>query len=176
MHEGTNTALSQKRYPTMALLQPSVDLSQSLLTISHNIGGTGTRKLEVNLEDNALIACRPSNVCGEMVQVERYTDIKVSGFFTDALGVPCTLARFPRSGYERLSQIRQSSGQAHNPELSDQRSIALSNESPILLVSRSSVNRLNENIKQTGGVGEDSIRRLLPWQHCDCRRTWPWSA
>lgn len=162
VHEGTNTALSQKRYPTMALLQPSVDLSRSLLTISHNVGGTGTRKLQVSLEDDALIGSRPSNVCGEMVQVERYTDFKVSRFFTDALGVPCTLARFPRSGYERLSQIRQRTGQAQRSELSDQRSIALSNESPILLVSRSSVNRLNENIKRTGGVGKtvsaDSFR------------------
>ena len=162
VHEGTNTALSQKRYPRMALLHPFVDLSQRLLTVSHNLSSTGTRKLQLSLQDDVSITSKLSNVCGEMVQVECYADINVSSFFTDALGVACTLARFPRSGYERLSQIRQSTGQIQRSDPIDQRAIALSNESPVLLVSRSSVNRLNEDIKRTGGIGKtvsaDSFR------------------
>ena len=172
VHEGTHVALSQKRNPLMALLFPSIDIDTNTLRVTHNIHGTGTGSLEVPLDEHALrsgqistcdaVTSRTSSVCGETVDVEHYTSAKIAEFFTGALGVPCTLARFPKDGSIRRGQVRapgRSNKQPWNPE---GRPIHLSNESPILLVSRSSVNRLNEEIKQRGGAGKavsaDSFR------------------
>ncbi|RMD44339.1 hypothetical protein DV735_g836, partial [Chaetothyriales sp. CBS 134920] len=113
-----------------------------------------------------VIACeattgRQSSVCGESLQIEHYTSPDVSRFFTEALGIPCTLAKLPRN-LERRATIRQpevncESGQEVSPRL-----MSLSNESPILLISRSSVNKLNEDIKARGRPGKavsaDSFR------------------
>ncbi|PLB39844.1 putative molybdenum cofactor sulfurase protein (HxB) [Aspergillus candidus] len=116
-------------------------------------------------------ASKPSTVCGDRVVVQAYTAPAVSAFFSSFLDVPCTLARFPPlpekmgaggggGGRESALRAAQSgvgsmpgafpdttptsstpnSSQANQP-------ILLSNESPILLISRSSVNRLNEHIK-----------------------------
>jgi molybdenum cofactor sulfurtransferase len=174
VHEGTDVALSQKRFPRMALIRPEVDLQRRLLKVFFTRPDTGDRrKLEISLDSaptrtglvkpcEASIS-KPANVCGEDVDVEVYTSADVSGFFTEALGVPCTLARFPSGGTVRRAKVRVP-GQHGGKQASEiGKSIALSNESPILLVSRSSVNRLNEQIKQSGsGIGKavtaDSFR------------------
>ena len=172
VHEGTHVALSQKRYPRMALLYPSIDIETQTLRITHKIHGGSSKELTISLRDRFLestsistcndVTSKLSTICGESLDVEHYTSPSVSQFFTEALGVPCTLARFPRTGPIRQSQMRApQNGVAETPS----RSIQLSNESPILLISRSSVNRLNEDIKQrndTDGVGKavsaDSFR------------------
>jgi molybdenum cofactor sulfurtransferase len=172
VHEGTHVALSQKRYPRMALLYPSIDLEERRLRVTHNVDGDGVRQLSVGLGDSPLLsrpvsACdavttRASNICGETVDVEYYTAPEVAKFFTDALGVPCTLARFPKSGPVRRGQVRTSGSAVGQHGVAEGRPVQLSNESPILLISRSSVNRLNEEIKHRGGVGKtvsaDSFR------------------
>jgi len=170
VHQGTSVALSQKRYPRMALLQSQIDPSRGLLRISHNIEGTAQKSLDVGLgrfgtSTQKLRTCdryinHESSVCGENVDVQIYTSVHIANFFTEALDVPCTLARYPQ-GALRYSNIRRPASQ-RGLETSQPRSIMLANESPILLVSRSSVNRLNEQIKHNGGVGKavtaDSFR------------------
>lgn len=172
VHEGTHVALSQKRYPRMALLFPSINVEANALEVTHNIHGSGGTCLKVSLLEPSVnpnsvrtcdaVASRTSNVCGETVEVEHYTSMEVSNFFTDALGVPCTLARFPKTGTIRWGQVRAPEAQLKDSIPRKAKAIHLSNESPILLISRSSVNRLNEQIKQRGGVGEavsaDSFR------------------
>ena len=119
-------------------------------------------------------ASKPSTVCGDSVVVQAYTAPAVSAFFSSFLDVPCTLARFPplsektgvaSGGGGRESALRASSqsgigsmpgafpdtttalsSSSPCPSPANQ-PILLSNESPILLISRSSVNRLNELIK-----------------------------
>lgn len=120
-------------------------------------------------------ASKPSTVCGDSVVVQAYTAPAVSAFFSSFLDVPCTLARFPplsektgvaSGGGGRESALRASSqsgigsmpgafpdttttsflSSSPRPSPANQ-PILLSNESPILLISRSSVNRLNELIK-----------------------------
>jgi molybdenum cofactor sulfurtransferase len=167
IHEGTNVALSQKRFPRMALLRPEIDLRRRVLRMTF-----ASRSLEVGLDVNpehtaSINECETTNkstsVCGEDIDVHVYTSSDVASFFTDALGVPCTLARFP-TGTVRQAHVRVP---GHNTPgrvspTATGKSIALANESPILLVSRSSVNRLNEQIKRDGGVGKavaaDSFR------------------
>ena len=170
VHEGTRSSLSQKRYPHMALMQPRFDLQRRLLVITHEIPGTTQNNLEISLDHSPATAsdgskahfCQSSTICGEQVDVELYTATRVTSFFTEALGVPCTLARFPQQGPVRLSRPRGPDGSTPRSLLAAERSIMLSNESPILLVSRSSVNRLNEQIKLSGAVGKavaaDSFR------------------
>ncbi|KIW17617.1 hypothetical protein PV08_04812 [Exophiala spinifera] len=204
VHQGTSAALSQKRYPRMALLRPEIDLTDRVLRVSYvsdNVSAssissstttTTSHILELTLDEESprhhhltsLATCdatttnKSSTVCGDQVDVQVYTAREVSDFFTAALGVPCTLARFPTTGTTRQAQVRVpgrgggsggSGGHHHQQATELGRSIALANESPILLVSRSSVNRLNEQIKQNGpgsrgggGVGKavaaDSFR------------------
>ena len=172
VHEGTHVALSQKRYPRMALLYPSVSIDDNTLRITHNIHGTGAQHLTISLDDGSpragqtnsshAVKCKASSICGETIDVEHYTSSDIVNFFTDALEVPCTLARFPKQGAIRRGQVRGPLPTSRQETGASGRPIHLSNESPILLISRSSVNRLNEEIKQRNGAGRavsaDSFR------------------
>ncbi|KAJ5895103.1 hypothetical protein N7495_006794 [Penicillium taxi] len=173
IHQGTGVALSQKRYPRMALIRPSIDLDRGVLRITCGIL-TDSVSLEISLSWNetSLISTslRPTSnkkttVCGDQVPLHAYTSPVVSAFFSDFLGVPCTLARFSLQSTTRFSRPRRTSRVWRNkfrkfimpgsyppdlpPALRDtcQKPLTLSNEMPILVVSRSSVNRLNETIK-----------------------------
>ncbi|KAI9369771.1 pyridoxal phosphate-dependent transferase [Aspergillus egyptiacus] len=176
VHQGTGVTLSQKRYPRMALIRPTLDLARGVLAITCSDGhSTEGKTLEISLRRegrNSLTASlcqnasRPSTVCGDKVVLQAYTSPAVSSFFTTFLGVPCTLARFPPQSSTR-SCTRFSSPRNRelippaqkptmpgsfpqvpsSPAPPSQNPILLSNESPLLLISRSSVNRLNEAIK-----------------------------
>jgi molybdenum cofactor sulfurtransferase len=172
VHQGTNVALSQKQYPRMALLFPSINLVENELRVTHNIHGTGEETLCIDLDygkgrprtDNRCLttASRASSVCGETIEIEHYASEDIADFFSSALGVPCTLARSSRLEKPRQFQYKPSSVPQSSGHAIGDRPIRLSNESPILLVSRSSVNRLNEDIKNRGGAGQavsaDSFR------------------
>jgi molybdenum cofactor sulfurtransferase len=165
VHQGTCQALSQKKYPRMALLRPTIDLEKRQLRVVHNIHGSGRQQLVVSLDEDpstinpvrlcqAITSLKNSSVCGDAVEIEHYISAEVSSFFTEALGVPCTLGRFPRTAALRQPIIRRQTGDSPINQHDKSRSVALANESPILLISRSSVNRLNEQIKARGGVGK----------------------
>jgi molybdenum cofactor sulfurtransferase len=182
VHQGTGSALSQKRYPRMALLRPSIDLVAGTLRILFLNDNGSTTALRISLDgeesqQNPINVCdavtsRTSSVCGDDVVVQVYDSPEVAAFFTRALDVPCTLARCPPSPDNRVGRLRRPRGHNvayHNLTsltggITDElgKSILLSNESPILLISRSSVNRLNEDIKAAGSKGRtvpaDSFR------------------
>jgi molybdenum cofactor sulfurtransferase len=183
VHQGTGAALSQKRYPKMALIRPSIDLDEGVLRIklvgslkdtapSHEITvplSADPRMFSVEdvyKEANA-------KVCGESIQAKTYRSTDISSFFTQALGVACHLARFPAVGNGTGSMASPRHSKAHLQKHQKARSmqvpgafpdaclstpgtvvskpILLANESPILTISRSSLNRLNELIKAEGG-------------------------
>lgn len=172
VHQGTGAALSQKRYPQMTLLRPTLDLEHNQLRISYGIGAD-ERSIDISLDretaaldDSSLcgsLSAKASSLCGDKVTVHVYTSPEVSSFFTDALKVPCTLARsIPlnfryakarRQPYQNRKQTQVSMPGAFPSRMPDSSTnrILLSNESPILMISRSSVNRLNEQIKEDGG-------------------------
>ncbi|KAH0541638.1 hypothetical protein FGG08_003869, partial [Glutinoglossum americanum] len=207
VHLGTGAALSLKRYPKMALIRPMVDLDNGVLrvrlcgSLSSNLSAipSSTLKLKpyqqpqeeitVPLSANPEYFQKPrttngfksqaSLVCGETVAAHTYTSPLIAGFFSNALGVPCTLARFPAgssggAGTKRYSKARfrgfqglSNGGQsvsygmpgafpsvttaATEAPLPHRRPILLSNESPILMISRSSLNSLNRTISAHGG-------------------------
>jgi len=172
---GTGTALNQKRYPQMALLRPSIDLEQGLLHVTFSGAGASTDNKSISIplsSDPTLFtdfATKPARVCGDSIAAQIYESDAIRNFFTQSLGVDCMLARFPAVGYG-IAATRH--GKAHlQPYQVGQRQktpdtfpnsdvmkndtisppILLSNESPILVISRSSLNRLNEQIKDSGG-------------------------
>lgn len=204
IHQGTGVALSQKRYPRMALIRPYIDLDRGVLRVTCGGAGAEQKSLEISLarDDPDLISTsicqnstkKMSTVCGDRVTVQTYSSPAVSAFFSDFLGIPCTLARFPpdntfQTRYSKPRRRLQGAGwrekiknvvsmpgsfpQDPSPPSSaasssqdrqqdqnqNQNPILLSNESPILLISRSSVNRLNETIKansknKSGGISK----------------------
>ncbi len=172
VHEGTHVALSQKQYPQMAMMYPSVNTEENTLRVTHNIHGSGAQHLTILLDAEIVrpsqsnpcdaVTTKASSICGETVNVEHYTSSNIVNFFTDAIGVPCTLARFPKNGTIREGQVRAPIRNSKQQLKTRGRPIHLSNESPILLISRSSVNRLNEDIKHRAGSGKavsaDSFR------------------
>ncbi|KAL8699061.1 MAG: hypothetical protein Q9224_001577, partial [Gallowayella concinna] len=117
-------------------------------------------------------ACSQSRVCGDSVSAFTYTSPNIAAFFTAALSTPCTLARFPpgpsptrysklrlqRSGPQKLparSKPYQPIPGAFPPTLPSSTPtvtatpILLSNESPILIITRPSLTHLNETIAAT---------------------------
>ncbi|KAL5359085.1 molybdenum cofactor sulfurase [Aspergillus floccosus] len=190
VHQGTGAALNQKRYPRMALIRPYIDLARGALRVVCDETTSEKKTLEISLrrEDADLVttslcqnAAKPSTVCGDQVVVQVYSAPAVSSFFSTFLGVPCTLARFPpqsstryarRSRSSRSSALRRQRPVEKSPmpgsfpsdtplsRTPEPPPILLANESPILLISRSSVNRLNETIKASGkkAVAADVFR------------------
>ncbi|KAJ5724687.1 hypothetical protein N7493_006415 [Penicillium malachiteum] len=186
IHQGTGAALNQKRYPRMALIRPFIDLERGVLRISCGVTSDSV-SLEISLgwEETTLISTslcpnttKRTMVCGDQLSLHAYASPVVSAFFSDFLGVPCTLARFPSQTVNRFSRpprlpnkwkskfrklimpgsfpldlpppVRE---QGRNPLL-------LSNEMPILVVSRSSVNHLNELIKAKGTQGSRASKAV----------------
>ncbi|KAF2730420.1 PLP-dependent transferase [Polyplosphaeria fusca] len=114
-----------------------------------------------------------ARVCGDAIRAKTYKSEDISNFFTHALGVACHLARFPAvgTGPSSNTSARHSKPQLWKPWRQDgirvpgafpdtvplapgngvSTPLLLSNESPILTISRSSLNRLNELIKAGGG-------------------------
>ncbi|KAL5624711.1 hypothetical protein BROUX41_004771 [Berkeleyomyces rouxiae] len=124
VHRGSGQALSQKRYPRMALLKPSLDFDTGVLRIQY-VGPTDGKiitpqNLAVPLSMNpslfksqtSLIGNQPeiiSRICGDTILASVYAAPEINDFFTNILSVPCALARFPPGGQDqamRLSKLR----------------------------------------------------------------------
>ncbi|TGJ78258.1 hypothetical protein E0Z10_g10506 [Xylaria hypoxylon] len=107
VHHGTGLALSQKRYPHMALIRPSIDFSAGQLTVTYYgpLPATVRTEISVPLSVNPELfqpvdtpKAMESRVCGEGISTMIYKSNDVAAFFSDILGVPCALARFPPGG------------------------------------------------------------------------------
>jgi molybdenum cofactor sulfurtransferase len=155
VHQGTGSALSQKRYPRMALIRPQLDFQAGMLVL-RQAGSPEEVKVRLSLDPSYYAADSSrqydTNVCGDVVKARLYISPDVATFLTTAIGVPCTLARFP-SASKTGSSMRHSKSHLRplSQESNTPRPILLSNESPILTINRSSLNRLNEQIKSGGG-------------------------
>ena len=157
VHQGTRKALSQKKYPKMALLRPHIDLEQGLLRVRYH-GSSSTpmdKEIFVPLSADPSVynaisdssSALKSQVCDDKVLMRTYKSARTGDFLTAALGTPCTLARFPPASSG--TSLRYAKPHLHRAGVAN--SLLLSNESPILVISRSSLNRLNEQIKLTDG-------------------------
>lgn len=133
----------------MVFIRPQLDIERGLLLVScHQSPQLGTLQIALDSTPSLLstLKCSASRVCGDQITALTYDTPEIVNFFSSAIGVPCTLARLPPSSTTRnykphLSDVTGQSG----PK------ILLSNESPILVINRASVDRLNEDIGRTGG-------------------------
>jgi molybdenum cofactor sulfurtransferase len=156
IHSGTSVALSQKKYPRMALLRPTLDFSAGLLRISCAAPTKGNSDTEISVPLSADPRCftpgsktsTPTNVCGDTVCSRVYASTGISSFLSSVLGVPCTLARFPANSASRHAKAHLS----NNTKSKDSTPLTFSNESPVLCISRTSLNALNTAIKARGGT------------------------
>lgn len=152
--QSTGVALSQKAHPRMALIQPQLDFQHGVLRICRQ---DSPEQITVPLSKDPSFFSTDmklggTTVCGDKISARIYTAPSIADFFTKAVGVPCTLARFPAATLAN-SSTRHSKAHLHDGTTVGDRPppILLSNESPILTISRSSLNRLNEVIKAKGG-------------------------
>ncbi|KAB5551350.1 pyridoxal phosphate-dependent transferase [Coniochaeta sp. 2T2.1] len=192
MHRGTGQALSQKGHPKMALLRPSLDFKRGELCVRYagKVPPTADIDISVPLSNNPAFLqpalpqrSRSSRVCGDEISAQTYTADTINNFFSDVLGVPCVLARFPPGGQGKSMRHSKAHLQKHqmsrksnsaslpgsfpgppSPPDSDteatRRPILLSNESPILAINMSSLAVLNREIVSKGGkeVSPDVFR------------------
>ncbi|KAK4691318.1 hypothetical protein P7C71_g5654, partial [Lecanoromycetidae sp. Uapishka_2] len=148
----------------MALLRPSLELDNGLLRVRHHgpIPTATPAEISVPLSADPSVYQRAGDstsspctqVCDETIVAQIYASKDIADFFTNIIGTPCTLARFPAAA----AGLSTRHFKAHLNDLGDvpnpanrQRPILLSNESPILTIARSSLNRLNEQIKSKDG-------------------------
>ncbi|KAL1870508.1 hypothetical protein Daus18300_005196 [Diaporthe australafricana] len=123
LHRGSGQALSQKRYPRMALIKPFLDFEAGQLRITYTgrlSNPSQSKTLCVPLSSNPTLFHAPfpssatshrplsSRVCGEEIMTKTYTSTEINDFFTTALDVPCVLARFPPGGQEANKSARHS--------------------------------------------------------------------
>lgn len=195
VHRGSGQALSQKRYTKMALLRPILDFKNGVLRVE-----CGKDFITVPLSANPALfevseRQMPSRVCGEEILPQIYRSTEINNFFSTILGVPCVLARFPPGGhdlgsrsskarvqtYQERQRTRRLPGTFHDmpspPESDTEKPnqqrrgrILLSNESPILMINRASVDALNQDIATQGGspVEETAFRANIVIQpHLD---------
>ena len=157
IHSGTSVALSQKKYPRMALLRPTLDFAAGLLRISCAVPIKDSTVTEISVPLSADPRCftpssktsTPTNVCGDVVSSRVYASPLISSFLSAVLGVPCTLARFPANSASRHAKAHLSNSGTNSKDATP---LAFSNESPVLCISRTSLNALNAAIKARGGT------------------------
>ena len=191
IHQGTRAALSQKRYPRMALFKPTLDIANSRLhirytkpepssdapseiSISLSSDPSYFMTLDSHYDDQSCL----TNLCGDKIDPFVYSSAAITFFFSTHLRVPVFLARFPATRLESpLSRrhvkalsptVAMGSGVSESyldtipgafptpPPSPPARPLLLSNESPILVVSRSSVNQLNKAVEASGGKGVEA--------------------
>lgn len=196
VHQGSGYALSQKRCPKMALLQPVLDFSKGELIVTYR----GDRGRHVPAWISVPLSADPtlfdtthdrqrSRVCGDEISARVYTSEYINDFFSQVLGLPCRLARFPPGGQGASSRLSKAQVQRHqqpkplpkppgsfpdvpSPPDSDTEQqkpgrILLSNESPILMIHSESVVALNKQIVARGGrpVAERAFRANVVLEH-----------
>lgn len=187
VHQGTGQALSQKRHPKMALIRPQLDFERGEMRIrlagelpahlSRKAGISIPLSNQPSLFHPQTFRSRASSVCGEQVQLQTYSSAEINSFFSDVLGVPCMLARFPPGGQGKSRRHAKAHLQKHqvplsthhpqqspkklpllpgsfppsppdsDSEIPPSRRILLSNESPILAITLASVEALNRDIQ-----------------------------
>lgn len=119
----------------MALVQPSVDLDRRLLVVS----APGMSDLRLSLDIAETVAGEViGNVCSDTVTLSP-SDETVDEWFSSFLDVRCTLHRLS-GGASRHTHFDRATASVP---------ILLSNESPFLLISQSSVDQVNEWIAES---------------------------
>ncbi|KAI8866654.1 PLP-dependent transferase, partial [Ramicandelaber brevisporus] len=161
----TGQYLSMKRYPAMTLIQPTIVFSPNSTPhtlpqpLELHVDAPGMPHLVVDIA-NSETALTGTRVCGDSIDVDRYTDGTIHDWFSEFLGVSCMLVRQrPQSRECRLNEQRSSSSEskvtaaetttatatatATTAVAACPISLSLANEAPMLLVNKDSADQVN---------------------------------
>lgn len=160
VHQGTGDVLSQKKCARMACLRPILDFKQGLLRVRYD--GPPPEKPLLSSEVCVPLSRDPGlfdsvesrmhfgqiDVCGDKVEAQVYSSKAAAVWFSRALQVPCRLARFaPTALGKSMRHIKPHLGR-HMSQADGHFPLLLSNESPILAITRASLDKLNADIAQ----------------------------
>ena len=127
VHLGTLRSLSLKLYPNLTFIRPEIRLSKSLLIVKSPMSST---TLSISLDKKSSnVKHAICKVFGDSVNCEIHMNAEVSKFFSNIVGVPCTLARLSSDSPSRY---------AKGNRISLNTPLLLSNESPFLIINKSS--------------------------------------
>ncbi|GAA5895130.1 uncharacterized protein JCM6883_002328 [Sporobolomyces salmoneus] len=168
-------ALSQKKYPRMALIKPAIDLERGTLTVKAKgmddlvlplpeLVGHGTPPLSSASSDgDSHLDFDPKStlLCGDLVTSSRVS-LLADHWFSTFLNLPSVqFRRLPVDSTSRHAHFDSLSTAQPNVPLP----LRLSNESPFLLVTESSVRQVNDWISNstttTGEVHHSAFRPNL---------------
>lgn len=159
VHQGSRAPLSQKKYPRMALIKPSIDLENELLRVQFIDPNSAAIHPELTIplssypSQHRPLGDSKNHISNNTITPNIYTSKSISHFFTTVLETPCTLARHPglSPGVTKSRKVSASEPMPGAFPTPTPPAPLLANQSPILTISRSSLNRLNEQIKATNG-------------------------
>ncbi|GBB97306.1 hypothetical protein RclHR1_02960019 [Rhizophagus clarus] len=143
---GTGNALRQKRLPRMTLICPEIIRDEGLLVVS--APGREPLYIDLSIYPNTVeFSTCSSQVCGDKIQTCIYTSSEINEWFSSFLNVSCRLARHTSIKDNSLLQHRFIKSYFDVPV---NMPLSLSNESPFLIISHSSVNYINKKILEGG--------------------------
>lgn len=151
MNLGNGKALSQKRFPKMALIRPRIDLVARTMNVS--IAGID-QTLTLDLDDESQYAGqeaaegKPVQVCGVETRPRAHKSEQLRILLSNLLGVSCTLAK---QAIDTSRHSKLGSGSEKVP-------LIFSNESPFLLINTASVDEVSGWMQQdTAELGCSSV-------------------
>mmetsp|Transcript_21622 Transcript_21622/g.31560 ORF Transcript_21622/g.31560 Transcript_21622/m.31560 type:complete len:309 (-) Transcript_21622:83-1009(-) len=135
--DSSGAALRLCQYPSMGSIKSSIDMESSTLDIQ----APGKPKLMVNLDfdGSANPMTRQIKVCGNRCRGELWGSPAVSRWFSEYLGVQCWLARSNQGKYDLPQEL-----EINREGIQKKGRIGFENEAPILLLSQSSIDILNQ--------------------------------
>ncbi|KAI8053734.1 pyridoxal phosphate-dependent transferase [Syncephalis plumigaleata] len=142
----TQRALTQKQYPKLATIHPTISLEQQELIIQ----APDIDALHVPLKTltDTTTRTKQVRVCGEMVSASSFDDT-IDEWFSNVLGFPCQF----------VGKVMARSCQLPMTNNTDDIKMGLMNESPFLLIAQSSVNDIMDRIKAS------STMDAFPFEH-----------
>ncbi|CAK9203239.1 unnamed protein product [Sphagnum troendelagicum] len=140
--------LTQKKLPSMCSIQTSIDLSTGMMQVwAPNMN----HRLAIPLQGDQCSGTSDLILCGNRAGGNSYGP-EVAEWFTEALGIPCSLLRRePKS--RKLQSRRRTRGVGKRDDDNDGGSMVASeisfvNEGQLLLVSKASIDELNQRMAE----------------------------
>jgi len=139
--DSSGTALRLCQYPKMTSIKPYIDIERMTLEVS----APGQPKLFVDLGLASASPMKDIKVCGDRCEGKLWGSPAVSDWFTTYLNVQCWLARSDEGNVSLPREIDEE--QTHGRHT---KRTGFENEAPLLLLSKTSIDILNEVLEKQG--------------------------
>ncbi|BFZ53873.1 hypothetical protein PYCC9005_000904 [Savitreella phatthalungensis] len=188
----TGRILTQKTNSRMANIHPTIDLISQSLRLDF---GTVSHLVRLDRQENDFEPLsQEAQVCGDRVHLRTYRDRALKDSLSRFLGITCTLAALDNTEFARQPRLDDTSAWSHLGQrqamVTSSSQLGLSNESPLLCVTRPSIAalrtacqegdgksdfdaacfRANIELDSTGNSGDTSLQPFEEdmWQEVRC--------